>query len=71
MEYEIPKPPVNFGLRAEVAEAGVCDGSAARALFFETMEEIIVPKLEEAGLEARRAWEQALTHWQATQELAH
>jgi len=70
MEYEIPKLPVNLGLRSEVAEAGVCDGSAARALFFETMEQIIVPKLEEAGLEARRAWEQALTHWRATQAAA-
>lgn len=54
--WEVPKLPVNLGLRAEVAKAGVCDGSAARALFFDTLETVVVPQLEAAGLEAAEAW---------------
>lgn len=54
--YELPKLPVNLGLRAEVAAAGVCDGGAARALFFDTIEQIIVPQLDAAGLHASEAW---------------
>ncbi len=67
LEYEIPKLPVNIGLRAEVGLAGVCDGSQARALFFDTIETVIVPKLCEAGLDAERAWAEAQSLWAASQ----
>ncbi|HMV70122.1 MAG TPA: ferritin-like domain-containing protein, partial [Myxococcota bacterium] len=54
--WEIPKLPVNLGLRPEVAAAGVCDGSLARELFFATIGDVVVPQLEAAGLDARAAW---------------
>lgn len=57
--YEIPKLPVVAGRRAEIASAGVCDGLAARALFFETIEGVIVPGLDRAGLAGQAAWRQA------------
>jgi len=41
----------------ESAEAvGVCDGAQSRELFFDTVEEIIVPRLEALGLPAAQAW---------------
>lgn len=59
--WEIPKLPLQSSpVRAEVAEAGVCDGGEARSLFFETFEALIIPKLESAGLKAGRAWTRAL-----------
>lgn len=54
--WEVPKLPLNLGLRAEVAQAGVCDGGDARALFFDTMAEVIVPQLDALGLDASAAW---------------
>jgi len=36
--------------------AGVCRGADARALFFATLGEVIVPQLEAAGLRAGAAW---------------
>lgn len=36
--------------------AGVCNGTVARKIFFETIEKVIVPRLESHGLDARRAW---------------
>jgi hypothetical protein len=57
--YEVPKLPVNSGLRPEVAMAGVCDGLEARQLFYDTVEQVIVPQLEQAGLAARDAWAEA------------
>ena len=44
----------------EGAALGLCSGSAARELFFATIDGIIVPQLEAAGLSARRAWETRL-----------
>lgn len=41
---------------------GACDGRAAREIFFDTVEEIIVPRLEQHGLAARRAWERRADH---------
>lgn len=57
--WEVPKLPVNLGLRAELARAGVCDGREAQAIFFATLQEVVVPQLQAAGLQARVAWEQA------------
>jgi len=36
---------------------GLCDGGEARSLFYETVREVIVPRLEARGLPAARAWE--------------
>jgi len=39
------------------AEAvGVCSGREARSLFYETIEEVVVPRLSAFGLDAHRAW---------------
>jgi hypothetical protein len=35
---------------------GVCSGRAARALFYDTVHEVIVPSLERRGLAATHAW---------------
>jgi hypothetical protein len=59
IEFEIPKLPVNAGLRPELAQAGVCDGGFARSLFYDTIGSIVVPQLEAAGLPAQTAWHQA------------
>lgn len=37
--------------------AGACDGREARAIFFGTVEQVIVPRLEQHGLAAGSAWE--------------
>jgi hypothetical protein len=42
---------------SEGACLGLCNGRDARALFFATVEEVIVPGLEALGLPAARAWE--------------
>lgn len=39
---------------------GLCSGSAARELFFATVDTVIIPQLEAIGLEARRAWDTRL-----------
>lgn len=56
IEHEVPRLPVNLGLRDEIAQAGVCDGGLARELFFTTVEAVIVPQLDAAGLRATDAW---------------
>lgn len=60
LAYELPRLPLNAGLRPELAQAGVCDGAFARTLFLDTVEQVIVPQLEAAGLSARAAWSEAL-----------
>lgn len=59
IRWEVPKLPVNPGMRPELAQAGVCDGLDARALFTDTLERVVVPQLEAAGLPARKAWSDA------------
>jgi hypothetical protein len=52
----LPLKPIPTG---EASQVGVCDGRDAQRLFFETVEQIIVPGLEEHGLNAGAAWAQA------------
>ncbi len=59
VRYEVPKLPVVLGRRDEIAQAGVCDGAFARSIFVDTIETVIVPGLEAAGLSARAAWSRA------------
>ncbi len=40
----------------EGAELGLCNGADARTLFYATVQEVIVPRLEALGLGATRAW---------------
>lgn len=37
---------------------GACDGALARDIFFSTIEEVIVPRLEQHGFDARTAWQE-------------
>ena len=53
-QHELSHLPVSTG--EERAELGLCDGRTARALFFATVTEVIVPRLESLGLPARAAW---------------
>jgi hypothetical protein len=38
------------------AALGLCSGTSARALFYDTVAEVIVPRLDALGLAATRAW---------------
>lgn len=58
--YELAHLPELAAPSALAAEYGVCDGRDARALFFETIHEVIIPRLDELGLHGRRAWEASL-----------
>lgn len=46
---------------AAAAARGACDGAAARDVFYDTVEGIIVPRLEQHGLQADRAWKARLS----------
>jgi hypothetical protein len=59
IEFEVPKLPINAGLRRVVAQAGVCDGGFARELFYDTIGQVIVPQLDAAGLAGSAAWAEA------------
>jgi hypothetical protein len=59
IRWELPKLPVHVGLRQELGAAGVCDGRLAQGLFWSTVDEVIVPRLTEAGLDAAAAWAEA------------
>ncbi|HTJ82503.1 MAG TPA: ferritin-like domain-containing protein [Polyangiaceae bacterium] len=54
-DHELDHLPL--GRTEEVPELGVCDGRSARALFYATVTEVIVPRLEALGLPARAAWD--------------
>jgi hypothetical protein len=45
---------------SEAAAIGVCSGEDARALFYETVSAVIVPRLEAHGLPAERAWRERI-----------
>jgi hypothetical protein len=59
VEHEVPMLPVLGAVDPSAAAAGVCDGGFARSVFIDTVEQIIVPGLERAGLSATVAWEKA------------
>jgi hypothetical protein len=54
----------------QAAELGVCDGYDATALFFHTVEAVIVPGLEEHGLSAQAAWPRLVGDVGASQPVA-
>lgn len=54
--HELGHLPLNEWPEAAAAY-GLCSGSDARTLFYETVDEVIVPQLEALGLPAARAWQ--------------
>lgn len=58
--HELPLLPSLSQPSETLALAGVCDGTFARSLFFDTIEQVILPPLAAAGLQAEDAWKQAL-----------
>lgn len=56
VEHELSHLPVSSQPPPEGVQLGLCSGSDARTLFFDTVETVIVPGLEAQGIPARRAW---------------
>lgn len=59
IQHELPLLPLLAQPTDALAQAGVCDGGFARSLFFDTIEQIILPRLDAAGLDAQTAWVRA------------
>ncbi|MBR58212.1 MAG: hypothetical protein CMH54_09345 [Myxococcales bacterium] len=55
-DHELAALPNDHTPSDEASKVGVCDGNDARALFFDTVEQVIIPGLEEHGLPAGDAW---------------
>ena len=55
--HELAHLPEGMAPPPEGAVLGVCNGSDARVLFYETIEEVIIPGLTAMGLSARAAWQ--------------
>ncbi len=56
VEHELAHLPEASTPPPEGAVLGLCSGSDARKLFFDTVESVIVPGLEAHGIPAARAW---------------
>jgi hypothetical protein len=56
VEHELDHLPEASKPPPEGVVLGLCSGSDARKLFFDTVEQVIVPGLEAHGIPARRAW---------------
>jgi len=56
VEHELSHLPESSEPPPEGVVYGLCSGPDARRLFFDTVEEVIVPGLEVHGIPARRAW---------------
>ena len=54
--HELAHLPLQANPPPEGATLGLCSGKSARALFYATVEGIIVPGLESHGLPAKQAW---------------
>ena len=55
-KHELGHLPLQSSPPAEGAALGLCSGHDARTLFYETIDAVILPRLEDLGLAARRAW---------------
>jgi hypothetical protein len=60
--HELSHLPREAAPPPEAAALGLCHGADARALFFDTVREVIVPGLEALGLPASRAWSARRAH---------
>jgi hypothetical protein len=56
--HELAHLPVASAWPSAAAALGLCDGGDARVLLYETIDEVIIPGLAAAGLDARCAWQQ-------------
>jgi hypothetical protein len=56
-EHELAHLPESSQPPPEGVALGLCSGADARSLFFDTVEQVIVPGLENHGIPARRAWQ--------------
>lgn len=56
VEHELAHLPLASEPPPEGAAYGLCSGKDARSLFFDTVEQVIVPCLERLGIPAARAW---------------
>jgi hypothetical protein len=56
-EHELAHLPLSSNPPPEGVQLGLCSGPDARVLFYDTIEQVIVPGLEKHGLPARKAWE--------------
>ncbi len=56
VEHELAHLPESSQPPPEGVALGLCSGPDARRLFFDTVEQVIVPGLEVHGIPARRAW---------------
>jgi hypothetical protein len=59
VEHELDHLPVASSPPPDGVTYGLCSGSDARKLFFDTVEQVIVPGLEAHGIPAGRAWARA------------
>ncbi|MBL9105884.1 MAG: ferritin-like domain-containing protein [Myxococcales bacterium] len=59
VEHELAHLPARPSPSPAAEAVGVCDGNAARALFFATVEQVIVPGLRAHGLDGVGAWQAA------------
>jgi hypothetical protein len=58
--HELYHLPVSFVPPPDGEAAGLCSGRDARILLYETVHEVIVPRLTELGLDAAGAWTRRL-----------
>jgi hypothetical protein len=54
--HELSHLPIDARPPVEGAALGLCNGPDARALFYATVQEVIVPRLDDLGLVASEAW---------------
>lgn len=57
--HELAHLPDHGAPPAGANELGLCSGSDGRSLFYDTVETVIVPRLESLGLAAKGAWSRA------------
>lgn len=61
-EHELAHLPLEAAPPPEAAALGLCNGRDARALFFDTVREVIIPALEALELPAAAAWDARAPH---------
>jgi hypothetical protein len=57
--HELAHLPASAAPSDQASAVGVCDGMESRAIFFETVETVIVPRLVQLGLDGHGAWRRA------------
>jgi hypothetical protein len=64
--YELAHLPADVRPPPEGAALGLCNGADSRALFYATVEEVVVPRLDALGLAASAAWSASSRLWRET-----